>query len=410
MGGLAGGAQTLAETGDPKKAWDAVKGGALFGGAASAAPLVTAGGLGAAALTEPDPYRQAQLGTSALALGVPSAIGMLQGPGKALENIGQDARERVSNDVVKEQLPAAVKQTEAENAQAAKDLKARFKLLQKSVEGVNDGPSAPGTPGTPAAEDLAAIARGKLGAEAQENYRYLRSKGDLGLNLNPEAQQGVQALLPDYEAQANENLGRFAQGKEARLKQILATLEAERAAAGTPGSPGATGTSPAAAFFQHPELLPTTGTLKPNPLAGFEPKPIPTAEDLAPKLAPEVQARINEMKAQRGIGSRLAAGALKGGTSLGGMLLGGGGFAAGHGEAGFLGAAGLGVAKALQNDPVLATKLVEPVGRGMQAAATRSKAIANFLGTSTGPVLAKKIEFLNKYYPGLVGGQDNEQR
>lgn len=79
-------------------------------------------------------------------------------------------------------------------------------------------------------EDIDASALGLLGNEAQEAYRYLRSKDPLGLNLDEKARAGVQALLPDYEANANAKLASFAEGKEAALQRIKEKLLAERQA------------------------------------------------------------------------------------------------------------------------------------------------------------------------------------
>jgi hypothetical protein len=277
VGGGAAGLTALGHGASAGEAWDAAKEGAAFGGAATAAPLPTAGYLGYKFATEDDPVKAAQYGTNAALLGLGGAAAKTDLIGRVVAKPGETARSNIAAELAKRMLADETKATRAKNATGARDAKDyfRFSRVQHEVDPVGGGPRPPGTPAEP---DLHAQALGKLGTEVQENFRYLRSKDPLGLKLGPDAEAGVQAILPDYEAQANQNLGRFSKGKDARLQEIVAALSAKPEGAATVSGP-----TLADSYFPRPDLLPTSGALKPNPLAGFTPSPCPPRSPCSPK-------------------------------------------------------------------------------------------------------------------------------
>jgi hypothetical protein len=73
------------------------------------------------------------------------------------------------------------------------------------------------------------------------------------------------------------------------------------------------------------------------------------------------------MKAERGVGARLLRGTLKGATGPVGAVMGGGGALTGQALPGLASAGAYGGLKALGTDPVLATSLLEPAGKALQA-------------------------------------------
>jgi len=329
-----------------------------------------------------------------------------------------------------------LKEARTTRANEMRSLKERASLLKRSTSPVG-GEGGTGSPSIPGQPDLMAQAMGKLGSKVQENFRFLRSKGDLGLELTPEAEAGAKAILPDYQAQANTELGEFAGGKAAVLQKIVAALKAERGGGGGGGGPADNG------FFMRPDLLPTTGTLKPNPLAGLPPKPaplpaylgleqaptsplkpnpiapfpapkpplppnmgldvglegiklnpkagftpevytpepLPTAESIAPKAAEGVNTRLLQMRQEQGIPSRIASRAARGFLNpLSGRTF-------------------FGAAEALVKDPVLATSVTEPVGKALSKVGAAGDRYSKFLAGATGPLLQKKLEFLMRTDP-----------
>jgi hypothetical protein len=412
FGGVTAGAHEALSGGTPEETLQAAKGGAKFGGAAMAAPLATAAGLGVMALGEDDPARKASLITNAVGLGLPGAAEKLGFFGDAAVKPAETARAEIARRLIKELLPEKVSAAEEQNKSTLRDLKAkdragaaglkqRFRLLQASTSPVG---GAPGEPAAPLSDvDLGARAQGKMGAEIQDLFRFLRSKDQLKLSLKPEAEAGAQSILPDYEAQANAELGKYAQGKEARLAEILASLREPSAETAAKRSLPL-GRPFIEDVFPNPELLPTSGALKPNPLAGFVPSApdfapaVPTAESIAPEAAAKVPDELARLKAQQGIGSRLATGAVKGAMNPLGAVLAGGGALTGRAEG--LPAAGLlGAGRALINDPVLATSVLEPVGKALQASKPLAQRVGGFLAGAQGVTLRKKIEFLMKNDP-----------
>jgi hypothetical protein len=564
FGGVTSGTHEALSGGTPEETLQAAEGGAKFGGAAMAAPLATAAGLGVMALGEDDPARKASLVTNAVGLGLPGTVEKLGLFGDAAVKPAETARAEIARRLIKELLPEKVSAAEEQNRALSSAAKERFKTLQSSTESVPDyfgqkasevegqnkalssaakerfktlqsatesvpdyfgqkasevegqnkstlrdlkakdrtdaaglkqrfrllqASTSPvgGAPGEPAAPlsdvDLGARAQGKMGAEIQDLFRFLRSKDQLKLSLKPEAEAGAQSILPDYEAQANAELGKYAQGKEARLAEILASLREPSAETAAKRSLPL-GRPFIKDVFPNPELLPTSGALKPNPLAGFDPSapnftpaappsprsledflgsrplppellsslqglkpnplagvplasvppsprspeaflgsrplppellsslqglkpnplagvplaPVPTAESIAPEAAAKVPGELARLKAQQGIGSRLAVGAVKGAMNPLGAVLAGGGALTGRAEG--LPAAGLlGAGRALINDPVLATSVLEPVGKALQASKPLAQRVGGFLAGAQGVTLRKKIEFLMKNDP-----------
>jgi hypothetical protein len=412
FGGVTAGTHEALSGGTPEETLQAAKGGAKFGGAAMAAPLATAAGLGVMSLGEDDPARKASLITNAVGLGLPGAVAKLGLFGDAAVKPAETARAEITRRLIKELLPEKVSAAEDQNKSTLRDLKAkdrtdaaglkqRFRLLQASTSPVG---GAPGEPAAPLSDvDLGARAQGKMGAEIQDLFRFLRSKDQLKLSLKPEAEAGAQSILPDYEAQANAELGKYAQGKEARLAEILASLREPSAETAAKRSLPL-GRPFIEDVFPNPELLPTSGALKPNPLAGFVPSApdftpaVPTAESIAPEAAAKVPGELARLKAQQGIGSRLATGAVKGAMNPLGAVLAGGGALTGRAEG--LPAAGLlGAGRALINDPVLATSVLEPIGKALQASKPLAQRVGGFLAGAQGVTLRKKIEFLMKNDP-----------
>lgn len=399
VGGLAPAlAGTTPDAPDPKAKWYDQ---AMSGVQAAGAPMLP--GLAAAGLTKLGQALPTLTGlgiAGATAAGDGSAYdkaigiggGALMAGAGALGNLGRlvakpvnAARESVLRDLISEFLPQATKEVKAQNTQGARDTRAYAGLLKRSTSPIGGGDqqtlSIPGQP------DLQAQAIGKLGAEAQESYRYLRSKDPLGLKLTPEAEQGVGALLPDYEAGANQSLAKFAGGKEARLQELLAELRGSSQTANrSVDQPSHLG------FFPRPDLLPTTGTLKPNPLAGFTPKELPTETSVAPQLQSQVDPRLDAMRKEQGVASRIASGAGKGmggNLTVGGALLGKPKLMVGGGL--------LGAGKALVNDPVVATTILEPAARALQAAPELGKRLGPFLAGTKGPMLAAKLNYLMQH-------------
>jgi hypothetical protein len=295
----------------------------------------------------------------------------LFGAGGLAGKLGAKAAEKTEAGVLatlaKKALPAERQATAAGNRGAQRSLLERFKLLQGSTEPIraNTTPNA-GTP-NPDAQAL-----GQLGSEVQENFRYLRSKDPLGLKLTPEAEAGTQAILPDYETQANQQLARFAQGKGARLEEIKRSLQ-EAANAPKPGA------GPQS-MLMDPKLL-ESNTLKPNPLAGFTPKPPPSLEEMAARLkdAGQPQAEIAAMRARQGIPERMAGLATK--------------------AVGLQGAMRLGDLSAAVKDPVLAHYLVKPAAKVLQSAPQIAARVLPFLRGAEGSVLLTKLRYLMKNDP-----------
>ena len=410
VGGLFGGAtsglQTLASTHDPEKAWEATKAGAGMGAAAFAAPEITAPALAIKGAINDDPVESASEITNAVALGIPTAMAKAKTPGALLERPGRMARETLAKKLIKELLPqetAAVKSRNAlgeeavgtankaaeeavgtRNKAAESKVKDIFREHRRAKSSLSSAPNGAQTPSIPGQPDLQAQALGKLGAKVQDNFRYLRSKDDLGLKLGPEAEAGAKAILPDYEAQANAELGQFAEGKGAVLQRIVAELMADRGGQG--------GGSPKPPLPRNMGFDIGFGGLKPNPTAGFTPEPsptpavftpepLPTAESTAPKAAEGVNTRLLQMRQDQGIGSRLI----------------------GYGAKGFLGPLGgstaFGAAKGLVRDPVLATSVTEPVGKALSKIGAVGDRYSKFLAGATGPLLQKKLEFLMRTDP-----------
>lgn len=393
-----------------------------------------------------------------------------------------------ASDRVAAENSAKLKGLQASDKTAAKDTVAYSKLLKGATSPVRGGSNA-----VPPAQDLEASARGLQGNEIKENFAFLRSKDPLGLKLGPEAEAGVQSILPDYEATANQSLGQYAQGKDARLKEILANLEAETAAAGkspAPAGPSHLGSEQFGKYFPNPELMPSLQSvnrpnhlagfepkapsfvpkaapkvrtpteilgsdplgpnrvplsarldtsplrgfvppesppqqpaplppnlsfprsfqgIKANPLAGFTPKPLPTAESLAPSLAGNVGAELARLRGEQGIGSRLLTGAVK--STAHPLVAGGMGGAMYFHRPELAAAAGvLGAGKALVTDPVLATEVLEPVGRLLQGGGPVAERVGRFLQGAEGPMLTKKIEFLMQNDPEFAQAVENGQQ
>lgn len=382
-GATAGGLSAFgrSESEGPQQALEIATGAGLGAGGGALAskfpalfPTVAGAGSMVAGALSDDPETQAELMGGGALMGSLGATALL---GKLASKPADVARAKI-----------AERLTKRVNAAEAKALRDRARFLQGAVEPVGSRAAGPGPgtgPGAPTPADLEAAARGKLGNEVQENFRYLRSKDPLGLKLGPEAEAGVQAILPDYEAQANERLGQFAQGKEARLKQIMEALGAETEA---PTASQSVGPGPAPFLGLHregydPKLFESLSTLKPDPLAGFNPKP------LGPN-APQVDAELARLRSLQGPGSRLAGAAARSVTN---PLIGGGAWMLGRPDAA-LAAGGLGAAGALVRDPVLATSYLEPLGRFLQSGTPAAARAAQFLAGAEGPALVKKLEFL----------------
>ena len=466
VGGLFGGAtsglQTLASTHDPEKAWDAAKQGAGWGAAAMGLPEVTAPVMGIKGAVTKDPVERAALLTNAGLLGGTTYAGKARHLGKPLEYAGQSARDAQTIKLIRELLPKETAEVNARNALGEEAVGARNKAAETKVKDIfkehlrarspinrpaeivedpsiavaarnkaaeskvkdifrehrkaksslSNAPSGAEVPSIPGQPDLQAQALGKLGAKVQENFRFLRSKEGLGLKLNPEAEAGAGAILPDYEAQANAELGQFAGGKEAVLKRIMAELMAEQPKPTPPAKPplpqnmgfpmgfGGLKLNPTAGFT--PEPMPTAAPkpalprnmgfdvgfegIKLNPKAGFTPEvftpePLPTAESIAPKAAEGVNTRLLQMRQDQGIPSRIAKPAVKGFLNpLSGRTF-------------------FGAAEALVKDPVLATSVTEPVGKVLSKVGAAGDRYSKFLAGATGPLLQKKLEFLMRTDP-----------
>lgn len=407
MGALMGAGGSRNDIGSLSHATDTLESGLLGGGlsvAAAAAPVLTGAGMLVHAAGANDPQESAAGLVNGLATLVPGLAAHTDILGKPMVQAGETARGGVLQDLIKDFLPGAAKEVRTRNAEGSRNTRSYANLLKRSTSPVNGGPSE--TPSIPGQPDLEAQARGKLGAEAQESYRFLRSKDPLSLKLTPEAEQGVQALLPDYEAGANQSLERFAGGKEARLKALIEEL---RGASGTNQSVAKpTGPSASDPFFLRPDLLPTTGTLKPNPLAGFTPEALPTAESVSPQLQPQVQSKLDAMRQEQGLGSRILTGAGKGMLQGAGGNLSAGAVLLGKPELAVAGAATGGL-KALAKDPVLATSLLEPAGRALRANAQLAKRIGGFLAGASGPLFTAKLQFLMQHDPEFKQAVEAQQ-
>jgi hypothetical protein len=391
VGGGTSGLTALGHGASAGEAWDAAKEGAQFGGAATAAPLATAGYLGAKFAAENDPVKAAQYGTNAALLGLGGAASLADPIGRVVAKPGETARSGIAADLAKKLLRDETKTTRADNATGARNAKEYFRRVQGATEPVGGGPRV--GPSGAAPEDLHAQAVGKLGKEIQENFAFLRSKDPLGLKLTPDAVTGAGNILPDYEGTANTELSKYAKGKDARLQEIIASLSAPADSKAAPRP------TPADPYFLRPELLPTSGSLRPNPLAGFTPQPLPTPESVLPKAQAQVPAALAQMKAERGVGARLLGGTIKGATGPVGAIMGGGGVVSGNALPGIASAGTYGALKALGTDPVLATSVLEPVGKALQASGKLAKRVTPFLAGATGPLLTKKIEFLMQTDP-----------
>lgn len=290
----------------------------------------------------------------------------LRGAGAVFNKPGEMARAKIGNKL------------------ASRELLERGRLLKNATEPVR-GSSAPGAP---PAQDLEASARGLLGNEVKENFAFLRSKDPLGLKLGPEAEAGVQSILPDYEATANQSLGQYAQGKDARLKQILANLQAEQSA--PPAAAAGPGSEPFLGMHREgydPRLLPTSGTLKPDPLAGLG------SPETKAMVAPRVESALSRMAAEQSPGDRFLGGL---GKSFRNPINGG--------------LPVLGGITNLATDPVLATQVLGRVGGWLQSGGAASTRAARFLQGAEGPMLTKKIEFLMQNDPEFAQAVENGQQ
>ncbi len=317
----------------------------------------------------------------------------------------------------------------ARNKAAEQKTKDIFREHRKAKSSLSSAPGGAEVPSIPGQPDLQAQALGKLGAKVKEAFAYMRSKDPLGIKLDPTAEQGAGNILPDYAAQANAELGQFAGGKEAVLKRIMAELMAEQPKPTPPAKPplpqnmgfpmgfGGLKLNPTAGFT--PEPMPTAAPkpalprnmgfdvgfagIKPNPSAGFTPEvftpePLPTAESVAPKAAEGVNTRLQQMRQDKGIASRMGGAALKGvATPLGGLLAGGSIMSARPELA--AGGAAYGLGKGLLRDPVLATSVTEPVGKALSKVGAAGDRYSKFLAGATGPLLQKKLEFLMRTDP-----------
>lgn len=450
---LLGGAMagTGAVTGDPKLL---VGGGALaLGGAAG---HLGNSGKGAAAEAEdgvlqslikkamPAERKAVNARNAAGAREVKAYGDLLGGATEPLSASPEAARAEAEAAQIKAAHQAAVKETASQNAQTAREAEARARLLKTSTS-----PITPPSSSVPTPEDLHASAVGKLGAEVAEGARAAEQQGRLGFPLPEDASAGLKNIMPDLESKYVGHLSKFAGGKEARLQELIKALSEENASVGastprgngnigpapgyfpnpellptsgalkpnpaadfTPAQPptpeavaaklGLTipkpqtaplpGTiGPAPGYFPNPELLPTTSTLKPNPLAGFTPEPPPTPEGVGAKLtaAGAPAAEIARMRGEKGVVSRLAGNVLEAG--------------------GLSGAAKLGNLSGLVKDPVLAKTIVEPVSKALALAPKLAARIAPFLANTAGPALIAKIKFLQRSDPEFAQALQAQQ-
>lgn len=133
------------------------------------------------------------------------------------------------------------------------------------------GPRAPSTPGAePQWTDPAA----KMNKEIQDSYALARAHKELGLNLTPEAQQGLANLTPDYEARINAELAKYSGGKANRLQEFRDILEGR---APNPEAPPRAPPKAPQLPFKLKDASDTRAAfdLKPNPLGGFTPAQAP---------------------------------------------------------------------------------------------------------------------------------------
>jgi hypothetical protein len=360
-----------------------------MGAAAMAAPLLTAGGLAVKGLANDNPVESASELTNAAALGIPGLAAKSSLIGKPLEAVGQSARQSMVQDLIKELLPQETEAVKARNKAAETQTKDIFREHRRAKSSLSDAPGGAQSPSIPGQPDLEAQALGKLGAKVKEAFAYMRSKDPLGIKLNPTAEQGANNILPDYEAQANTNLGEFAGGKEAVLKRILESLKNPAEEPQTPSKPPLPRNMGFDIGF---------GGLKPNPTAGYTPEPLPTAADVTPAAEAGANTRLQQMRQERGIASRALGAAGKGMTSPLGGGFAAGGLASAHPSL-LAGGAGAGLLKGLVRDPVLATGVTEPVGKTLGKIGAVGDRYTKFLSGATGPLLQKKLEFLMRTDP-----------
>ncbi len=229
--------------------------GAVVGALGYKAPVVAgAGALGAAALGEKLGLSDAERTQLVLAggLGVGAGLaGRFSKRNMDLTDSLDDARGKVQKKIVAEdhadakwmnsehsKKTAAVKSADSELATSKKaglklfdriqersqknfdhDVKLELKRLRQSIA---DGDVAP--------QDVEAKVDGILGNEIKEGFQFMRTEKPLDLKLGDAAQAGKGAILPDYEAKANDVLGKFAEGKTKVRDGIRARVLEERAA------------------------------------------------------------------------------------------------------------------------------------------------------------------------------------